>query len=161
MSGNVDISICLWFERDMEEAVNHYTALFDDGRITQMVPALDGAPVPPGSPLCMSFELAGQRFLALNGRPDGAFDDAISIVVACRSQAEIDRLWQGLLAGGGREKACGWLSDRYGVSWQIMPDSLPGMLADEDEARAGRVMQAMMGMIKLDIAALEAAYNGH
>jgi len=115
---------------------------------------------PPGSVKVVDFTLFGQRFQAMTAGPHHEFNDAISLVVECDDQAELDRYWKALLAGGGKEQACGWLIDRFGVRWQIVPAALLRMMADEDRARSRRVSDAMMTMIKLDIAALEAAYRG-
>jgi predicted 3-demethylubiquinone-9 3-methyltransferase (glyoxalase superfamily) len=143
------ISPCLWFDGQAEEAARFYATLFPDSGITSVTPG------PTGAALVVEFRLAGVRFLGLNGGPMFKFTEAISLSVDCHSQAEIDRLWAALTADGGAPSQCGWLKDRYGLSWQIVPAVLPQLLADP--TKAGRVMGAMMGMVKLDIAALEAA----
>jgi predicted 3-demethylubiquinone-9 3-methyltransferase (glyoxalase superfamily) len=149
----------LWFDKNAEEAVAFYVALFEDSRIVSVTRCGESGPGPAGSVLAIDFQLAGQRFSAINGGPQFKFTEAVSLFVDCDTQAEIDRLWEALGAGG-QYQACGWLKDRYGLSWQICTAALPRMLQDADPARASRVMQAMMQMIKIDIAQLEAAYEG-
>jgi predicted 3-demethylubiquinone-9 3-methyltransferase (glyoxalase superfamily) len=145
---------CLWFERDAEAAVKFYVSVFANSKITS------ASPGPDGSVLTLEFELDGRPFIALNGGPHQAFNDAVSFSVSCETQAEIDRYWTALTAEGGQTVQCGWLKDRYGVSWQIVPTALPRLLGDPDREKAGRVVAAMMKMVKLDIAALEAAARG-
>jgi predicted 3-demethylubiquinone-9 3-methyltransferase (glyoxalase superfamily) len=145
------ISPCLWFDGKAEEAAAFYVSLFPDSAVTAITPGPDGAA------LLVEFRLAGVRFLALNGGPQFRFTEAVSLSVDCRTQSEVDELWEKLSAGG-EPGHCGWLKDRYGLSWQIVPSALPKLLSDP--AKAGRVMQALMGMTKLDIAALEAAAGG-
>jgi predicted 3-demethylubiquinone-9 3-methyltransferase (glyoxalase superfamily) len=145
------ITPCLWFDGKAEEAAAFYASVFPDSAITKVTPG------PNGAALVVEFRLAGVRFLALNGGPQFTFNEAISLSVDCRTQVEVDELWERLSAGGGSGQ-CGWLKDRYGVSWQIVPAVLPQLLSDP--AKAGRVMQALMGMTKLDIAALQAAADG-
>jgi predicted 3-demethylubiquinone-9 3-methyltransferase (glyoxalase superfamily) len=142
------ITPCLWFDGKAEEAARFYVSVFPDSAVTKVTPG------PTGAALVVEFRLAGVRFLALNGGPQFTFNEAISLSVDCRSQAEVDELWDKLSAGGSGGQ-CGWLKDRYGVSWQVVPSVLPQLLADP--ATAGRVMTALMGMTKLDIAALQAA----
>lgn len=144
------ITPCLWFDGNGEEAARYYVSIFPDSEITGITPG------PDGTPLVVEFRLAGQGFLALNGGPHFTFNEAISLSIDCRSQAELDALWE-KLADGGSEGHCGWLKDRYGLSWQLVPAMLPELLSGPDHARAGRVMQALMGMTRLDIQALEAA----
>lgn len=144
----------LWFDGQAEEAMNLYVATFANSRV------LSVSPGPGGTVMSCTFELEGQRFMALNGGPTYTFTPAISLFVSCESQDEVDALWTKLLAGGGSEDRCGWLRDRFGLSWQIIPKQLGQMLGDPDPSRSRRVMSAMMGMIKLDIAALERAYAG-
>lgn len=144
----------LWFDGQAEEAMNLYVATFANSRVVSVSPG------PGGTVMSCTFELEGQRFMALNGGPTYSFTPAISLFVSCESQDEVDALWTKLLAGGGREDQCGWLRDRFGLSWQIIPKQLGQMLGDPDPARARRVMAAMMSMVKLDIAALERAYAG-
>ncbi|MFG1345873.1 VOC family protein [Xanthobacter autotrophicus DSM 431] len=152
------ISPCLWFDGDAEDAARFYVALFPDSRIEGIHhnPA-DGPAGPAGSVLMVAFTLAGQRFLALNGGQKMEHTHAISFQVDCEDQAEVDRLWAAFTAEG-RAEQCGWLRDRWGVAWQIVPSALPQLLADP--ARAPRVMEALFKMVKLDVAALEAAARG-
>jgi predicted 3-demethylubiquinone-9 3-methyltransferase (glyoxalase superfamily) len=140
----------LWFECQAEEAANFYVSLFPDSAVTGITPG------PTGSPLVVEFRLAGVQFSALNGGPHFKLTEAFSLSIDCHSQAEVDDLWAKLTAGGS-ESHCGWLKDRFGLSWQVIPDALPRLLADPDREKAGRVMQAMMGMIKIDIQKLEDA----
>ncbi|MES2102336.1 MAG: VOC family protein [Pseudomonadota bacterium] len=151
---------CLWFDGRAEEAMNFYMGIFPDARMTDVLRWGDAGPGPKGSVLTCTFELAGQTFMALNGGPQYQFTPAISLVVNCATQAEVDRYWDALLAGGGTPVQCGWITDRFGVSWQIVPEQLPRLLQDKDPARADRAMNAMMQMVKLDIAALERAVAG-
>lgn len=154
------IAPCLWFENEAEEAASFYVSLFPGSRIEYVQKNVIETPSgPEGSVLVVSFTLAGQRFMALNGGSRFEYTHAISLEVDCDDQAEVDRLWDGLSAGGAIEQ-CGWLKDRYGVSWQVVPKVLAQMLADPDAAKAGRVLQAVMDMVKLDIAGLKAAYEG-
>jgi predicted 3-demethylubiquinone-9 3-methyltransferase (glyoxalase superfamily) len=150
---------CLWMER-AEEAAEFYTSVFRDARVVSMSRYGPDMPLPEGTVLTAELELNGQPFLLLNGGPGHPFTDAISFQVFCDDQAEIDHYWDGLLAGGGTPVQCGWLTDRFGVSWQVVPTRLMELQSDPDPARAQRAMQAMMGMVKLDIAALEAAADG-
>lgn len=140
------ISPFLWFDNNMEEAVKFYVSVFPDSKVTMM------------SPMTSSFELCGQEFMALNGGPMFKFSEAVSFFVKCRDQAEVDAYWSKLLAGGGAEGQCGWLKDRYGLSWQIIPDALGRYLQDADPAKSQRVMQAMLKMKKIVIADLDKAY---
>jgi predicted 3-demethylubiquinone-9 3-methyltransferase (glyoxalase superfamily) len=157
MSG---ISPCLWFDGEAEEAANFYVSLLPDSKIERVQKNVMDSPAgKEGSVLVVDFTLAGQRFMALNGGTRLEHTHAISFHVDCADQAEVDRLWAALSAGGAIIQ-CGWLRDRYGVSWQIVPTVLAKMLRDPDPAKARRVMQAMMKMIKLDIAGLMAAYDG-
>ena len=144
------LKTCLWFDGNAEEAATFYVSVFKDAAVTAVTPG------PNGAALVVEFRLAGVEFLALNGGPHFRFNEAISLSVDCRSQEELDGLWEKLSAGGS-QGPCGWLKDRYGLSWQIVPDVLPRLLAGADPGRAQRVMQALMGMTKLDIRALEAA----
>lgn len=154
------ISPCLWFATEAEEAANFYVSLLPDSRIdrVQRSPA-DTPGGKKGSVLVVAFTLAGQSFQALNGGQKRDYTWAVSFSVDCADQAEVDRLWAAL-SEGGKELQCGWVTDRYGVPWQIIPSALPRMLADPDPAKAERVMQAMLGMVKIDIAELERAYSG-
>ncbi len=151
------IGTCLWFNGHAEEAVNFYLTLFPGSRILETTRWGETGPGEPGSVLVMRFELDGQWFVALNGGAEFPFSNAMSLSVDCETQAEVDRLWGAILAGGGKEVQCGWITDRWGLSWQIVPTVLPKLLAGADRARADRVMKAMMGMVKLDVAAIEAA----
>ena len=152
MSSPQKITTFLWFDDQAEEAIAHYASVFDDSRM------LDAVRV-EGRLLTATFQLAGQTFIALNGGPQHRFNEAISLFVSCESQREIDETWARLLEGG-EERQCGWLEDRYGLSWQIVPQILPELLGDADPARAGRAMQALLGMRKLDVAALRRAWAG-
>lgn len=143
----------LWFDGKAEEAAEFYVSLFPDSAVTGVTPG------PTGAPLVVQFRLAGVEFLALNGGPQFRFNEAISLAIDCRSQAEVDELWEKLSAGGS-EGRCGWLKDRYGLSWQVVPAVLPKLLADPDRAKAARAMEAMMRMTRLDIQALQDAADG-
>jgi len=148
----------LWFDTQAEEAANFYTSIFKNSRIVDVMRNGEVSPAgAAGSVLTVSFELEGQAFTALNGGPMFNFTPAISLFVSCESQAEVDELWDKLLAGGGEPEQCGWLKDRYGVSWQVIPTVLLDYLQDEDPGKAKRAMDAMLGMQKIDIPALEAA----
>lgn len=154
------IAPCLWFEHEAKEAAMFYVSLFADSQIEQVQRnTTDSLAGKAGSVLAVKFTLAGQSFLALNGGTRFEYTHAISFLVDCADQAEVDRLWDALSAGGLVER-CGWLRDRYGVSWQIVPSVLPQLLGDPDPAKAQRVMQAMLGMVKLDTATLQAAHRG-
>lgn len=154
------ISPCLWFERDAEEAAAFYVSLLPDSRIDYVQKnVVDTHAGAAGSTLVVAFTLASCSYLGLNGGSPAAHSHAMSLHVACEDQAEIDRLWEALLQGGSPQR-CGWLNDRWGVPWQIAPKQMPELLADPDTAKAARVIQAMMGMVKLDVAALEAAHRG-
>ncbi|GAA0196529.1 VOC family protein [Actinomadura yumaensis] len=149
---------CLWFDGEAEAATAFYVSLLPDSRIT----AVNRSPVdtpsgPAGSVLTVQFVLAGREYLALNGGPNFRFTEAVSFMVMTEDQAETDRLWDALTADGGRENACGWLKDRWGLSWQITPRRLVELTTDPDPARAKAAMQAMMEMIKIDVAALDRA----
>jgi predicted 3-demethylubiquinone-9 3-methyltransferase (glyoxalase superfamily) len=147
----------LWFDTQAEEAARFYVGLFPNSQITEVTRYGEGAPGPAGSVMTVSFVLDGQPFTALNGGPHYKLNEAVSFVVHCKSQDEVDRYWDGLAADGGQTNVCGWLKDRYGLSWQVTPDRLMELLTDPDKATAQRVMQAMMGMTKIDIAGLERA----
>src|SRR5256884_7458740 len=154
----------LWFDDQAEDAVNFYTSLFKNSKIgrilryTEEVAENSGRPV--GSVLTIEFEVEGQRFVALNGGPQFQFNESVSFVVNCETQKEVDYYWEKLSAGGGEESACGWLKDKFGVSWQGTPIVLIDMLHDKDAAKAERVMHAMLQMKKIDMAKLKAAYDG-
>ena len=147
----------LWFDTEAEEAANFYTSIFDTSRIVKVMRYGEAGPRPAGMVMTVTFELEGQEFTALNGGPEFKFNEAISLLVNCESQEEVDELWK-RLSEGGEEGPCGWLKDRFGVSWQIIPTILDEMLQDDDPARADRVMEAMLQMGKIDIAGLERAY---
>jgi predicted 3-demethylubiquinone-9 3-methyltransferase (glyoxalase superfamily) len=150
------IDTCLWFDHEAEEAATLYVSLFDDSAITHVTREGDDGPA-----RWVGFTLSGQAFMALNGAgAERPFTEAASLFVHCRDQSEVDRLWTALTDDGGQESMCGWLKDRFGVSWQIIPDRLGELLGDPDPARAGRAMEAMLRMRKIDIAALEAAVDG-
>lgn len=154
------ISPFLWFDDQAEAAVAFYMSLFDDSRITTTLRYPENSTVgTPGTVMSLGFELAGQEFMALNGGPEFRFTPAISLYVHCEDQAEIDRLWTALL-DGGEPQQCGWITDRFGVTWQIVPDVLEKLLTDEDQAKVQRVTEAFLKMEKFDIAELEAAYAG-
>ncbi len=151
---------CLWMDDRIEEAVRFYVPVFGDARIINEEKYDDAVPGQKGKVMTMSFELEGQEFMALNGGPIFKFNEAVSFVVNCKTQAEVDYFWEKLTADGGAESQCAWLKDKYGLSWQIVPEALPRYLVDADPAKANRVMQAMLKMKKIDIAALDRAYAG-
>ena len=155
------IAPCLWFNGEAEEAANFYVWLLPDSRIDKVQRnTFDSQAGKAGSVLVVQFTLAGQEYMALNGNTQSQFTHAISFKIDCADQAEVDRLWEGLLSNGGSPVQCGWLTDRYGVSWQIVPSAMMKFLGGSDRAGAQRAMQAMMKMVKLDIAALQKAYDG-
>lgn len=153
------ITPCLWFDREAGEAAQHYISVFGDGRVVSMSHYGDGMPLPKGTPLVCEFELCGQRFQALNGGPMYKFSEAISLSVSCETQAEIDHFWNGL-GEGGTPGRCGWLKDKFGVSWQVVPAILAQLMRGDDAGRTARVVKAFMQMSKFDIAALENAATG-
>jgi predicted 3-demethylubiquinone-9 3-methyltransferase (glyoxalase superfamily) len=151
----------LWFAKEAEAAAKFYVSIFDNSRIDRVTDSPADTPSgPAGSVKMVAFTLFGQPFMAISAGPLDPFNHAISFVVNCSDQAEVDRYWNGLLEGGGKPEQCGWLKDRYGVSWQIVPTALQDMIADPDRAKAKRVMEALLKMVKLDIAALQRAYRG-
>lgn len=150
---------CLWFDSSAEEAAQFYVSVFDNSRILDISRYGEGAPMPAGTVLTVDCEIGGQRILALNGGPAFSFNESMSLVVDAPTQAEIDRLWNALIADGGEPSQCGWLKDKYGLSWQIVPPRLSELLNGPDRAGANRAMQKMLTMSKLDIAALELAYE--
>jgi predicted 3-demethylubiquinone-9 3-methyltransferase (glyoxalase superfamily) len=155
------VSPCLWFNGEAEEAANLYVSLLPDSRIeTIQRNVIDSRAGKAGSVLVVEFTLAGQRFMALNGGVKMEYTHAVSFKIDCTDQAEVDRLWDALLANGGSAEQCGWLKDRFGVSWQIVPTALPKYLGGPDSAGAQRALQAMFGMVKLDIEGLRRAYEG-
>ena len=153
------IKPCLWFDTEAEEAAKHYVSIFPNSRILEVSLYGDAGPRPAGTVMMVSFELDGQVFLGLNGGPEFTFDEAISFEVTCKDQAEVDHFWT-KLTDGGEESQCGWLKDRFGVSWQIVPERLNELVGDPDPERAQRAMKAMLGMKKIDVAALEQAADG-
>jgi predicted 3-demethylubiquinone-9 3-methyltransferase (glyoxalase superfamily) len=159
MASKQKIKTFLWFDTEAEEAARFYTSIFENSRITTVARYGDAGPGPKGSAMTVAFELEGQEFLALNGGPQFKFTEAISLLVTCDSQQEIDELWSRLSAGGA-EGQCGWLKDRFGLSWQIVPSALPQLLQDPDPAKSARVMRAMLQMRKMDVALLQRAHGG-
>jgi len=147
----------LWFDTQAEEAANFYVSIFPNSRIVKVVRWRDAGPGPKGGVMTVDFELDGQRFTALNAGPQFKFNEAVSFVVPCKTQEEVDTYWKKLTEGGGREWDCGWLKDKYGLSWQVTPTILPELLDDPDPGRANRAMEAMMKMKKIDIATLKQA----
>ncbi len=154
------VSTCLWFDKEAEEAAEFYVSLLENSRITGVSRYGKGGRMAEGTALVVTFELAGTEFMALNGGPVFTFTEASSMVVKCETQAEIDRLWSALTSNGGKEVQCGWLKDRYGLSWQIVPARLGELMRSGNQVSADRVMAALMSMVKIDIAKLEEAYNG-
>jgi len=149
----------LWFDDNADEAVNFYLSIFKDSRLLDATRYDEAGPGPKGTIMTATFELNGQQFIALNGGPRYKFTEAVSFVVKCETQEEIDYYWDKLLDGGEPQR-CGWLKDRFGLSWQIVPAQLSELFGGNDPQRAGRVMQAMMQMVKFDIAKLKQAYDG-
>ncbi|MDT2005908.1 VOC family protein [Rhodococcus opacus] len=152
------ITPCLWFDTEGEEAAKFYTSLFPNSRITEVTHYGPDTPRPEGTVLTVSFEINGQPFTALNGGPQFTFDEAISFEVRCADQAEVDRYWDAF-TDGGEESQCGWVKDRFGVSWQVVPERLYELMSDPDTEKAQRAMQAMLKMRKLDVAELEKAFE--
>lgn len=158
--GRTKIFPFLWYAKEAEQAAALYASIFPDSRVDRVTALPSESPSgPPGSVKVVDFTLFGQRFQAMTAGPHHDFNDAISLVVLCEDQAELDRYWNALLEGGGKPQACGWLIDRFGVRWQIVPAIMDEMMNDSDRARAKRVTDAMLQMIKLDIAALQKAYR--
>jgi len=153
------ITTFLWFNNNAEEAANYYTSIFKNSKILDVSRYGEVGPGPKGSVMIVKFQLAGQEFVALNGGPQFKFTEAISLMVNCESQQEIDELWRKLTAGG-QESQCGWLKDKFGLSWQIVPTELGKLMSAKDPAKANRVMQALLQMKKLDIAKLQQAAEG-
>ena len=148
----------LWFDGNAEDAVHFYASIFKDSKIGTVMRYGDAGPGPKGSVMTVAFELNGQEFIGLNGGPTYKFTPAVSFMVHCETQEEVDEYWD-KLSEGGAPNVCGWLQDKYGLSWQIVPTALLRMLEDKDPAKSNRVMQAMMKMTKLDISVLQAAYD--
>ena len=154
------IKPCLWFDGKAQEAAEYYVSLLPDSRIDTVMPySVETPGGKPGDVMLVEFTLAGESYMALNGGPYFQFTPAISLFVSCADQAEVDRLWEALSVGGSPIQ-CGWITDRYGVSWQVVPEALGIMTKDKDPAKVRRVMEAMQQMVKLDVGALEAAYRG-
>ncbi|MET9449931.1 VOC family protein [Streptomyces cinerochromogenes] len=151
---------CLWFDGQAEEAAHHYVSIFKDSRVDSVVRWPESGPGPAGSVLTVEFTANGQRFVALNGGPEFTFNEAVSFQILCSGQEEIDHYWTKLTENGGEGGQCGWLKDRYGVSWQVVYAPLLDMIADPDQEKATRALNAMRGMTKLDAAALDRAYAG-
>ena len=149
----------LWFDNQAEEAANLYVSVFKNSKITSVSRYGDAGPGPKGAAMVVVFELEGQRFMALNGGPHYSFTPAISLLVNCETQSEVDGFWDKLLAGGGKPSRCGWLQDKYGLSWQIIPSALGKLMSDPDPEKSKRVMQAMLQMEKIEIAKLQQAYD--
>jgi len=158
MSGTQKLATCLWFDGNGEEAANYYTSIFKNSKILNVTRYGDAGPGPKGSVMTVTFQIEGHEFMALNGGPQFKFTEAISLVVNCETQKDVDELWSKLTAGG-EEVQCGWLKDRFGLSWQIVPSVLREMVQDPDPAKSKRVMEAMLQMKKIDIAGLEEAYG--
>jgi len=154
----------LWFDHQAEEAANFYTSVFKNSKVGKILrydeATAKAAGGPVGSVLTIEFEIEGQKFTALNGGPQFKFNESVSFVVDCKTQEEVDYFWEKLTAGGGQESECGWLKDKFGLSWQVTPTVLIDMLNDKDPKKAGRVMKAMMQMQKIEINKLKAAYAG-
>ncbi|MEU9350352.1 VOC family protein [Streptomyces griseoloalbus] len=151
---------CLWFDGQAEEAANFYVSLFEDSSLGRIVRYTESGPGAAGSVLTVEFAANGQKFVALNGGPEFKFSEAISFQIDCADQAEIDHYWEKLVEGGGEHGPCGWLKDRFGVSWQVNAARLSDMISDPDREKADRAMKAMLSMGKLDVAELEKAYAG-
>lgn len=149
----------LWFDGQAEEAMHHYVSIFRNAKVLNVTRYGDAGPGPKGSVMIASFELEGQRFTALNGGPQFKFTEAVSFVVNCETQEELDELWD-KLGAGGQTQQCGWLKDKFGLSWQIIPSALPELISDPDPERARRVTEAMLQMTKIDIMKLRQAYDG-
>ena len=149
----------LWFDTQAEEAARFYVSVFANSRIVNLTHYLEGGPGPAGTVMTVEFELDGNRFIGINGGPHFTFDEAVSFMITCESQEEVDRYWA-RLTDGGEEVQCGWLKDRFGLSWQVVPRGMDEIFSDPDPGRAQRAMQAMMGMKKLDLATLQAAADG-
>lgn len=150
----------LWFDTQAEEAMNFYVSIFKDSKVLGLTRNGEAAPGPTGAVLTADFELEGQKFTALNGGPQFKFTEAVSFVVNCTSQEEVDYYWEKLTADGGTEVQCGWLKDKYGLAWQIVPTILLDLIQDPDTEKADRVMQAMMKMVKIDIETIKRAAAG-
>ncbi|MCB5164206.1 VOC family protein [Streptomyces bambusae] len=151
---------CLWFDGQAEEAAAHYLSIFENSRLGRIGRYTEAGPGPAGSVLAVEFTLNGQKFVAINGGPEFTFNEAVSFQIHCADQEEVDHYWDRLTADGGQGVACGWLKDKYGVSWQVVPGIVVDLIGDEDPERAARTTAAMLKMVKFDIAALQKAYDG-
>jgi len=160
MASKQKITTFLWFDNNAEEAMNFYVSIFKDSKILQVARYGDAGPGPKGTVMTGTFQLEGQQFMALNGGPHFKLTEAISLFVNCESQEEVDDLWEKLTADGGAPSQCGWLKDKFGLSWQIIPSALMELMGDKDPEKSKRVMEAMMQMSKIDITALKQAYDG-
>lgn len=149
---------CLWLDDSIEDAVNFWVSVFPDGKIIHTARYGDAGPLSKGKVMTMTFEIMGMRFMALNGGPQFKFSEAISFVIRCKDQAEVDHYWSALTGNGGSEQPCGWVKDRFGLSWQVVPDALVTLASDRDPKKAQAVMAAMLQMKKIEIAGLEQAY---
>ena len=161
MEGQQKIAPCLWFDGNAEEAAEFYVSVFPNSRIIERVKSPSDWPSGKAEDvILMVFELDGQTYQALNGGPSAEFNDAVSLSVSCKDQAEVDRYWDALTADGGTPVQCGWLKDKYGLRWQIVPEIMPEMLRHPDRAKAKRAMEAMFGMVKIDVEAIKKAAAG-
>lgn len=149
----------LWFDTEAEEAAQFYTSIFPNSKINAISRYTEAGPREPGLVMTVDFELDGQSFTGINGGPEFKFTEAISLLVNCESQEEVDELWDALLEGGGKEVQCGWLTDRYGLSWQVIPAEMGELMSSGDAEATNRVMQAMLQMVKIDVKVLRDAYN--
>jgi predicted 3-demethylubiquinone-9 3-methyltransferase (glyoxalase superfamily) len=154
MTAQQKIKTYLWYDKEAEEAARLYTSLFKNSKILSVTPG------PGGAAMVVNFELDGQEFIALNGGPQYKFSEAVSLLVSCEGQTEVDELWASLTADGGEESMCGWLKDKFGLSWQIIPNALGSLIGDPDPDKARRAIEAMLQMKKIDIATLERAHAG-
>ena len=160
MSAKQKITTYLWFDREGEEAANLYTSIFKNSKILNVARYGDAGPGPKGTAMTVNFQLDGQEFIALNGGPMYKFTEAISLLVDCETQEEVDRLWNKLTADGGEESMCGWLKDKFGLSWQIIPSALFRLMSDPGPEKSKRVIESMLQMKKIDVPTLERAHAG-
>jgi predicted 3-demethylubiquinone-9 3-methyltransferase (glyoxalase superfamily) len=151
----------LWFDTEAEEAANFYVSVFEDARILNVTHYTEAAPRQAGMVMTVEWELEGQRFIGINGGPQFKFDEAVSFQIECKDQAEVDYYWEKLTADGGKEGQCGWVTDKYGLAWQVTPAGIDELFADSDPERGRRAMEAMLKMGKLDVNALRAAADGN
>ncbi|MGX1267674.1 VOC family protein [Streptomyces phaeoluteigriseus] len=151
---------CLWFDGQAEEAAHYYVSIFTNSSVGNVTRYTEAGPGPAGSVVTVEFTVNGQKFVGLNGGPQFTFNEAISFQIDCADQAEVDHYWNKLIDGGGEPGPCGWLKDKYGLSWQVVPTELTEMITDPDQEKAARAMKAMLSMGKLDLAALREAYDG-